>query len=332
MMSTSTRLFPSQALPSHPDEPTDFPAPWASDWGEDEYGLWMSFSYRGIRQALRWIPPGTFLMGSPEDESERWEDETQHRVILTQGFWLAETPCTQALWQAVMGDNPSQFPGVDRPVETVSWDDAQAFLTRCNNMAPELALRLPTEAEWEYACRAGTTTPFWFGSQITPEQVNYHGNYPYAGGEKGQYRGETVSVYALPCNAWGLYQMHGNVWEWCQDWYALYAAAAADTAAEMLGTTAEPAAVDPVGPAAGDDRVLRGGSWIYHGWLARSAQRYAYRPGRRDDDLGFRLARGQASPAGRAPEAPAGSGVRRAGQTQRSAVGQARRAPRRSRA
>jgi formylglycine-generating enzyme len=259
--------------------PAEFPAAWASDWGEDAYGLWMSFCYRGIRQQLRWMVPGEFLMGSPESEPERFEDETQHWVILSRGFWLAETTCTQALWQAVLGENPSQFTGDDRPVERVSWEEVQHFLARLNEAAPELALRLPTEAEWEYACRAGTTTAFWFGDQITPEQVNYDGNYPYAGGKRGVYRVGTVFVKELPCNSWGLYQMHGNVWEWCQDWYGSY----------PIETV-----VDPVGPVEGAARVLRGGSWFYDGGSARSAQRRASDPRYRSDYVGFRLARGQA--------------------------------------
>ena len=288
-----TLLYPEPS--SHPGLPTDFPAPWASDWGEDECGLWMSFSYQGVRQALRWILPGEFLMGSPGDEPQREDDETRHRVRLTQGFWLAETPCTQALWQAVMGHNPSVFQGEDRPVENVNWDDAQAFLAFCNSIIPELALRLPTEAEWEYACRACTSTPFWFGRQVKPEQVNYNGNYPYAGGEKGSYRRETVPVYALPCNTWGLYQMHGNVWEWCQDWYAPYALASADTAAAHSGTAADVTTVNPGGPAEGVSRVLRGGSWAVVARDARPAQRLAARPGNHRGFYGFPLARGQAA-------------------------------------
>jgi formylglycine-generating enzyme required for sulfatase activity len=259
--------------------PTEFPTLWASDWGEDAYGLWMAFRYRGVRQQLRWIPPGEFLMGSPETEKERYDDETQHPVILTQGFWLADTACTQALWQAVMGDNPSHFKGDERPVEQVSWDDVQSFIGKLNELAPDVNFRLPTEAEWEYACRAGTPTPFWFGEQITSEQVNYDGNYPYAGGKKGQYREETVDVKALPCNDWGLYQMHGNVWEWCSDWYGDYPT---DTA------------IDPLGAAMGEGRVLRGGGWANVGGLARSADRLRGVPARRLDALGFRLARGQA--------------------------------------
>ncbi|MGE3536060.1 MAG: formylglycine-generating enzyme family protein [Candidatus Tectimicrobiota bacterium] len=327
-MPTLTPTHHALSSPAHDGLPTDFPAPWACDWGEDAHGLWMSFSYHGNRQALRWIAPGAFWMGSPAHEAQRGENETRHRVLLTQGFWLAETPCTQALWQAVMGHNPSRFQGEDRPVENVSWDEAQTFLTRLNDIEPALALRLPTEAEWEYACRAGTDSPFWFGSQITPEQVNYDGNYPYAGGSKGRYREETVPVYALPCNAWGLYQMHGNVWEWCQDWYAAYPVTSAESPAAHSSTAAEPAAVDPVGAAEGVARVLRGGSWIFQGRFARSARRGFNSPGYRDVYYGFRLARGQARPAGGAPEAPGGSGAQRAGQTLRSSGGQAQHAPR----
>src|SRR5262249_18000253 len=137
-------------------------------------------------------------------------------------------------------------------VEQVSWEDVQRFLARINDAAPDLLLHLPTETEWEYACRAGTTTAFSFGNQITPEQVNYDGNYPHARGKRGLYRRETVPVKALPCNDWGLYQMHGNVWEWCQDWYGAYPA-------ETV--------VDPAGPVQGAGRVLRGGGWVSHGWV-----------------------------------------------------------------
>jgi formylglycine-generating enzyme required for sulfatase activity len=288
---------------------------WAESIGRDAYGLFVDVRLAGVVQRLRWIVPGEFTMGSPEDEAERFDVETPHQVILSQGFWLADTTCTQALWQAVMGENPSRFRGEDRPVDTVSWEKVQAFLTRCNAMAPELALRLPTEAEWEYACRAGTTTPFWFGEQITPEQVNYDGNYPYAGGKKGLYREETVPVKELPCNGWGLYQMHGNVWEWCQDRYAKYPAGPV---------------IDPMGPGWGVRRVLRGGSWFSYGWNVRSAQRGAFGPGYRNDDAGFRLARGQVHRQV-APGAPGRSRGSRAGQTERSAVGQARRTRRGSR-
>jgi sulfatase modifying factor 1 len=302
----------SAPTPYHPENseflPAEFPAPWACDWGEDRYGLWMAFRYRGVRQQLRWIMPGEFLMGSPASEAERRDNETQHRVILTQGYWLADTACPQALWQAVLGDNPSRFKGEDRPVENVSWDDAQRFIERLNELIPGGGFRLPTEAEWEYACRAGTTTAFWFGDQITPEQVNYDGNNPYAGGRKGKYRKETVAVKALPCNGWGLYQMHGNVWEWCQDWYGEY----------PLDTV-----VDPTGPERGGRRVLRVGSWISGGGRVRSAPRGDFVPSARSDDFGFRLARGQTAQQDE-PEARAGNGASRAGQTPGTGGGQAR--------
>lgn len=226
-------------------------------------------------QNFVWIEPGEFMMGSPENEAERGNNERQHQVVLSRGYWLADTACTQALWQAVMDDNPSRFKGQNKPVENVSWKDVRSFIEQLNALVPEGGFRLPTEAEWEYACRAGTTSPFWFGDQITPEQVNYDGNFPYAGGQEGQYRKETVEVKALPCNSWGLYQMHGNVWEWCQDWYGDY----------VLD-----AVVDPTGPAEGVLRVLRGGCWINFGRYVRSALRFAFDPGFRDVSSGFRLA------------------------------------------
>ena len=248
-------------------------------------------------------------MGSPESEAERTSSETQHQVILTQGYWLADTACTQVLWQAVMSDNLSYFEGENRPTEDVSWNDAQHFIARLNESVPGGGFRLPTEAEWEYACRAGTTTAFWFGDQITPEQVNYNDDYPYAGGQKGQYREQTVAVNALLRNGWGLYQMHGNVWEWCQDWYG-------DYPSETV--------VDPTGPAEGKKRVLRGGSLFGNRWIASSAYRNCDDPDSREFKYGFRLARGQTSRRDE-PEARAGSGASRAGQTPGTGGGQARR-------
>ncbi len=257
--------------------PDTFPASWASGWGDDEYGLWMSFNYKGVSHLFRWCEPGTFLMGSPANEPEHYDNETQHLVTLSRGFWIAETPVTQALWEIFMGDNPSYFKGAELPVENVSWDDAQHFINKLNGMKPELQLCLPTEAQWEYACRAGTSTPFSFGDNISTDQVNYNGNYPYNRGREGKYREQTVKVKALPSNAWGLYQMHGNVWEWCQDWYDDY--------------PAEPV-VDPQGVESGPGRMLRGGSWVYDGGLCRSAYRHAHDPAFRGFDSGFRLALG----------------------------------------
>ncbi len=263
--------------------PESFPDRWASEWGEDEYGLWMAFHYQEIRHVLRWIEPGTFMMGSPKDEADRESlgvDETLHQVTLSEGFWLGATTVTQALWQAVNGENPSEFKGDQRPVEQVSWEDVQNFMAQLNKDIPGLELDLPTEAQWEYACRAGTTTPFFFGENISTDQVNYDGNHPYADGEKGEYRKKTVEVKALPCNDWGLYQMHGNVWEWCRDRYGDYP---------------KESVSDPLGAATGRDRVCRGGSWFNLGRRCRSASRHWREPVIRSYWLGFRLARGRTS-------------------------------------
>ncbi|PPD23601.1 MAG: Sulphatase-modifying factor protein [Methylobacter sp.] len=257
--------------------PAEFPEPWASDWGEDEYGLWMGFTYKGVKQLFRWIEPGTFLMGSPEHEPERNKDETQHTVTLSKGFWLADCTVTQALWQAAMGTNPSEFQGEGRPVDRVSWNDAQAFIDTLNGLKPALKLCLPTEAQWEYACRAGIQTPFSFGEQIDSSLVNFDGNNPYINGKRSEYRKQTVAVKSLPPNAWGLYEMHGNVWEWCRDWHGGYPTESV---------------TDPQGPEAGVNRVLRGGSWIFNGRHARSAYRSHYEPDYRYYDFGFRLALG----------------------------------------
>ena len=265
----------------HSAMPKPFPPEYASGWGEDRHGLWMSFKYKNVRQVLRWIRPGKFMMGSPESEPERHNDERLHEVILTNGFWVAETACAQELWEAVMGSNPSHFKGVTRPVERVSWDDCMEFIGKINPMIPGLDLRLPTEAEWEYSCRAGTTTPFSFGENITTDQVNYDGSRPYNNGAKGEYWEKTVDVKSFPCNNWGLYEMHGNVWEWCSDYWD----------SEYL----EGSLVDPGGPDSGEDRVLRGGGWFNFGRLVRSAFRGRNEPGYRYRDRGFRFARGHKS-------------------------------------
>jgi formylglycine-generating enzyme required for sulfatase activity len=247
--------------------------------GLDTYGKYADLVMGGVTQRFRWLEPGTFLMGSPTNEAERSDSEVQHQVTLTQGFWLADTTCTQALWQAVTGNNPASFrDNLNNPVEQVSWDDVQGFILRLNNTVSGLKAILPTEAQWEYACRAGTTTPFSFGANITPQQVNYDGNYPYAGGSKGVYRQKTVPVKSHPANPWGLYEMHGNVWEWCQYWYSYYPSSAVN---------------DPQGDGQGTNRVVRGGSWLDSGRNCRSAYRLRLVPVARYDFLGFRLALGQ---------------------------------------
>ncbi len=272
--------------------------------GVDEVGLYADFTVKGVTQRCRWIAPGTFQMGSPEGEVDRGGNETQHEVTFTRGYWLADTACTQVLWQAVMGDNPNRFKDDPaNPVKQVSWNEVQTFLSRLNALVPGLDAGLPSEAQWENACRAGTTTPFSFGENITPEQVNYKGDRPYAGGEKGEYRARTVPVKSLPPNPWGLYEMHGNVLEWCADWYGDYP---------------EGPQIDPSGPPEGVERVLRGGSWYDYGRICRAASRYGIEPGYRYGITGFRLAPGQ-RPGPEGQEA-----VRRAdGQAQAERAGQA---------
>ena len=215
---------------------------------------------------MLWVRPGTFEMGSSSGDS----DETPHTVTFTSGFYLGKHEVTQAQWKKVMGSNPSDFKGVDRPVENVSWNDATTFcekLTELERKARRLpagmAYQLPTEAQWEYACRAGTKTTYAFGGILTTEQANIDG------GPK-----ESTDVGKYPANAWGFHDMHGNVWEWCADWSVDY--------------PSDPAS-DPVGPADGSARVLRGGSWGSTVLYARSANRYRFEPAFSYSSMGFRL-------------------------------------------
>jgi len=223
-----------------------------------------------------WIPPGSFMMGSPKEEKERQnggKDETQRKVTLTKGFYMGVFTVTQEQWQEVMGNNPSQFKGEKNlPVEMVSWDDCQEFIKKLREKGKKL-YRLPFEAEWEYACRAGTTTPFHFGETIFTEQANYNGEI-YGNGKKGMFRQKTTPVGSFPANAFGLHDMHGNVWQWCQD---------------CLGDDPQKDQIDPQGPEKGTHRVLRGGSWFNLPLHCRSAFRSGDVPGDRYDRYGFRL-------------------------------------------
>ncbi|MBL8481686.1 MAG: formylglycine-generating enzyme family protein, partial [Rhodocyclaceae bacterium] len=249
---------------------------WASDPRKDRYGVYAELRVQDVVQRMRRIAPGRLMMGSPAHEPERFLKELQHEVVLSAPFWLADTACTQALWQAVTGTDPSRCKGALRPVDMVSWNDVvMGFLPALNAMRPGLEAVLPTEAQWEYACRAGTETPFSFGATVSTDQVNFDGNYPYAHAPRGVDRGCTVDVAAMPANAWGLYQMHGNVWEWCADWYGNY------------GMSKE---IDPTGPRSGRERVLRGGSWSDGGAYCRAACRHGYEPAERSDYVGFRFA------------------------------------------
>ena len=242
-----------------------------SDYGTDLYGAWFEFQVEdekrqtSVTQRMRWIPPGTFLMGSPDDEKGRFSDEhPQHKVTLTKGFWFADTPCTQELWQTVMGNNPSRFDGGSLPVECVSWNDVQAFHERINQLLPGFSGGLPTEAQWEYACRAGSTTRYSFSDSIDANKVNF---------DQDLGSGKTNAVKSYAPNDWGLFDVHGNVREWCEDWKGSY--------------NAQPQ-VDPTGPESGSVRVVRGGSWFNDARCVRSAYRSWYRPGDRGHSLGFR--------------------------------------------
>jgi formylglycine-generating enzyme required for sulfatase activity len=227
----------------------------------------------GLAMKFAWCPPGTFRMGSPPTEEKRGDDETPHRVTLTKGFYLGVHAVTQAQWKAVMGSNPSDFKGDDRPVEFVSWKDCQEF---CEKLGAKTGrrFRLPTEAEWEYACRAGTTTPFHFGETIFTNQANFDGDRTYGKGKKGVFRKETTPVGSFPANAWGLYDMHGNVAEWCQDRYGPYPSEAVK---------------DPQGDLKGGARVLRGGSWGDDPRDCRAASRNWSAPADRDVNVGCRV-------------------------------------------
>ncbi|MEM1240398.1 MAG: formylglycine-generating enzyme family protein [Cyanobacteria bacterium P01_H01_bin.26] len=232
------------------------------------------------------IPGGTFTMGSPEDEIKRSVSEgPQHDMTVPQ-FFMGRYPVTQAQWRVVaampsvdrdLEADPSKFKGANRPVEQVSWYDVVEFCKRLS-VHTGRPYRLPSEAEWEYACRAGTTTPFHFGKTLTTEVANYRGTITYGDGPEGDYREETTPVDHFDiANDFGLCDMHGNVWEWCQDiWHNNYNSAPTDGSAWVTD---------------GDDsiRILRGGSWIYYPEDCRSARRINYQPGNRYDISGFRV-------------------------------------------
>jgi formylglycine-generating enzyme required for sulfatase activity len=232
----------------------------------------------GVPLELVLIPAGEFLMGSPESEPSRYDDEgPQHLVQIARPFYLGKYQVTQAQWRAVMGDNPSYFRGDNLPVENVSWEDCRRF---CDTVGQRTGrqVRFPSEAEWECACRAGTSTPSFFGETISTDQANYNGTRPYGEGLTGEDRQKTTPVGMFPPNAFGLYDMHGNVWEWCEDvWHDDYADAPNDGSAWTTGGQ-------------GGGRVLRGGSWLSYVPNVRSACRIRGGADGRYDNDGFRLA------------------------------------------
>jgi formylglycine-generating enzyme required for sulfatase activity len=235
----------------------------------------------GVRMTFVLIPPGKFRMGSPPTEEGRNDDELLHEVTLTEPFDMARTEMTQAQYEALMGENPSNFEGRDRPVEQVSWTDARDCAARLNKKHEDKYLyRLPTEAEWEYCCRGGRSSsePLGVGDgrSLSSRQANFNGNWPYSGAARGDYRQATCRVGSFAANALGLCDMHGNVWEWCADRFGLYPA---------QGVT------NPSSPSEGNQRVNRGGGWYSNGTGCRAATRSGSAPSWHSDGLGFRVAR-----------------------------------------
>jgi formylglycine-generating enzyme required for sulfatase activity len=239
------------------------------------------------------VPAGTFLMGSPATEAGRYHDEHAHLVEISRAFYLGAHEVTQEQYRRVTGRTPSYFAaggagkarvrGLDTrnfPVETVSWHDAVAFCQGLADLPAEKrarrTYRLPTEAEWEYACRAGAATPFSFGPALTSLQANFNGSFPYGGAAKGPSLRRTAPVGSYRPSTWGLHDMHGSVWEWCADWYA----------EDYYKTSPKK---DPKGPAEGDTRVMRGGSWFGQAALCRAAHRLWANPDTRNKYTGFRV-------------------------------------------
>jgi formylglycine-generating enzyme len=281
---TSLAALGLASLPA--SESTELPA------GENEKTLTNSI---GMKLAL--IPAGKFRMGSPETEAEREEKEVLHEVSITRPFYMGVYAVTQREWdKAPSVPNRSRFRGPDDPVENMIFDDAVGFCNRLTALAEEKkagrAYRLPTEAEWEYACRAGTTTPFHYGESLSSTQANFNGNFPYGTTEKGPYLRRTAKVGSYQPNAWGLYDMHGNVSVWCSDWY--------DPDYYKTSPKADPKGPDkgvvPTGyknrdtPGEGQFyRVIRGGSWVDEGRACRSAYRYRAMPHEAYQIVGLRV-------------------------------------------
>lgn len=236
--------------------------------------FFVSVSFAQIKPSIEWvdIPAGTFTIGSPTSELDRANDETQHLVTLS-AFKMSKFEVTfeqyDLFCDATGRSKPSDegWGRGNRPVINVSWEDATAF-------AEWMGCRLPTEAEWEYAARGGTTSPFCTGENLTTSQANYNGNYPYSNNAKGEFLQKTMPVGSFEANSYGLFDMHGNVWEWCSDWFGAY------PLTEQI---------NPIGASSGFNRVMRGGSWLFHAYLCRSAHRNCGTPKGYRDDVGFRL-------------------------------------------
>jgi formylglycine-generating enzyme required for sulfatase activity len=237
-------------------------SPWSSARGKDQFGAWADLTVAGVTQRLRLIRPGTFLMGSPQSESDRVQDEVQHKVTLSKPCWMADSPCTQAFWTAVMGMDPSHFHGDQLPVDSVSWDDCMRFIHTLDGKIPILGARMPTEAEWEYACRGGIDTAYAGGSLEEMAWISKNSNQT------------THDVRQKKPNPWGLFDMHGNVWEPCSDLYGPYE---------------DGPLTDPVGSRTGDNHVIRGGGFDLNKGYGRSARRGQNAPGNFGAYQGLRI-------------------------------------------
>lgn len=232
------------------------------------------------------LPPGRFAMGSPPSEPLREPGERLHPVEITRSYWIGRTEVTQAQWQRVMGGDPSRFGGVgELPVESVNWFEIEVFLERLAGLSPGNRFRLPTEAEWERACRAGSATAFAWGDVLVSERANFDASDPSPLSPRGSALGRPTPVASFPPNAWGLFDLHGNVWEWCADEPCPYPAAT---------DTLE---VDPLGACGSRLKVIRGGSWHFAADSARCALRYTHAPSDRGSSLGFRVLREPLAPA-----------------------------------
>jgi formylglycine-generating enzyme len=277
-------------------------APLPAEDGPAEGKTALAVSFSGSRAgeqrtvsgvAMCWCPPGSFRMGSPPSEVQRRGDEAQVDVTLSRGFWIGKYSVTQAQWARVAGALPGELSagaGADFPLYNVNFAESEGFCDKLTTLAraagdlpPSWAFRLPTEAQWEYACRAGTTTATIFGDTLSSLQANFRGNKPYNGAAEGPVVGRTTPVGAYPANAWGLHDMHGNLFDWCRDWYHGRLPGGADP---DLWSAMETAVLNGDGTRS---RVRRGGCWSDEGWPCRSACRLRYEPERRADHIGLRV-------------------------------------------
>lgn len=271
------------------DEPTETVGPSAFDGVKagDEREV------SGIK--LCWCPPGKFVMGSPASEPERRPGEDQVEVTLSKGFWTAKYETTQGQWKRIVGKLPGEFTaelpeGDDLPVGNVNFAEAEGFCKKLTELGhksgdlpKEWEFRLPTEAQWEYACRAGTTTATSFGDKINSKQANFLGAKPYNGGEVGQSLRKATKVGSYPANPWGIHDTHGNTCEWCRDWYHAKLPGGVDPDLHDAEETAQKNRDGSV------PRSRRGGTWTDEGWPNRSAFRQRFEPERRYDHIGFRV-------------------------------------------